>query len=62
MILSKFIKEVISSLPTEDLNIGITFELGLMADGKTINDASKNRVKFSITNGKGGKNNEKNTI
>jgi hypothetical protein len=52
MILNKFIKEVIKSLPKEDLEVGITFEVGLEADGKTINNESKNRVKFSITNKK----------
>ena len=52
MILSKFIKEVINSLPKEDLEIGITFEVELDGNGKTINDASKNRVKFSIRNKK----------
>lgn len=51
MLLSEFIKEVCKSFP-EELEVGITFEVGLMSDGKTINDASKNRVKFSITNKK----------
>ena len=52
MILSDFMKEVINSLPKKDLDIGITFEVGLENDGKTINSESKNRIKFSITNKK----------
>ena len=47
MILSDFIKEVANSFP-ENLEVGITFEVGLEADGKTINDKSQNRVKFSV--------------
>ena len=51
MELKDFIKEVIKTLP-DGKDVGITFELGLMSDGKTMNDKSKNRVKFSITNRK----------
>lgn len=51
MDLKTLIKTVIESFPKE-LEVGITFEVGLMSDGKTINDQSKNRVKFSITNKK----------
>ena len=51
MILAELIKEVISKMP-EDKNVEITFEVGLMSDGRTINDCSKNRIKFTITNRK----------
>lgn len=51
MLLSEFIRCVCESFPKE-LETEITFEVGLMSDGKTINDESKNRVKFSITNKK----------
>jgi hypothetical protein len=47
MELKELIKEVIDVCP-KDLDIGITFEVGLMSDGRTICEQSKNRVKFSI--------------
>jgi len=51
MELKDYIKQIIEACD-KDLEVGITFEVGLRNDGKTIDDESKNRVKFSITNKK----------
>ena len=47
MLISELIKTVIDEIP-EYLNVGITFDIGIEADGKTINECSLNRIKFSI--------------
>jgi len=47
MELKELIQSVCKEIP-EELDAGITFEIGLNSDGKTINQNSLNRIKFSI--------------
>jgi hypothetical protein len=49
MKLKEYIRMCVDVMP-KDKDVGITFEVGLLSDGQTISEQSKNRVKFSITN------------